>query len=189
MISKKTALVLGALTLAVLACGPAASAEIPPTAAAPSGAEPTAPTTPPELAPTLAPAGSGDDVSSYNACEIVTAQDVGDLVGGPIYRELEQEPSPACIYEIVAGPDGYAQFIVYIEPPDMVEPLIENIPDQLGDPLPGMGDAAYLNYDEAADNYRLIVLVRSRFGLEVSGEGEEWVLGIGELFLSRLVGP
>jgi hypothetical protein len=117
MISKKAALVIGALTLAVLACGPAASVEIPPTAAAPSGAEPTAPTTPPELAPTLAPAGSGDDVSSYIACEIVTAQDVADLVGGPIYRELEQEPSPACIYEIVAGPDGYAQFIVTSSPP------------------------------------------------------------------------
>jgi hypothetical protein len=35
----------------------------------------------------------------------------------------------------------------------------------------------------------LVVLVRGRFGLEVIGEGEEWTLAIGELFLSRLVGP
>ncbi|MBM2843674.1 MAG: hypothetical protein HW404_1511, partial [Anaerolineales bacterium] len=186
---KSWILAAAAMAASLLGCWPTTDVQGGPTAAAPFGAEPTAPTTPPELAPTPAPAASGDDVSSYIACEIVTAQDVADLVGGPIYRELEQEPSPACIYEIVAGPDGYAQFIVYIEPTDMVEPLIENIPDQLGDPLPGIGDAAYLKYDEAAENYRLIVLVRGRFGLEVSGEGEEWVLGIGELFLSRLVGP
>jgi len=173
------------VALAVPACGPAvaATSPLPPGEALPTSLSPEAqPTSPPE--PT-----AGIDVSSYVACEIVTPQDVADLVGGPIFRALEQEPSPNCIYEVEAGPDGYAQFIVYIQPTDWVEPLIENMPEELGQPVAGMGDAAYLEYDESADTYDLIVLVRDRFGLEVIGEGEDWTLAVGELFLSRLLGP
>ena len=187
MVRSMIPLMLGAFALAAAACGPAGAVETSLTSTAPSLAEPTA--TSGASAPTTAPALSGDDVSSYIACEIVTAQDVADLVGEPIYRELEQEPGPACIYEIEAGPNGYAQFIVYIQPTNLVEGMFENLPEELGQPLAGMGDAAYLDYDEAADSYDLAVLVRDRFGLEVIGEGEDWVLGIGELFLSRLMGP
>ena len=182
----RTGLGLSSLMLAALACGPAGGAVNSPTSPAPTLAGPTAA---PASQAASAPASSDIDVSSYIACEIVTAQDVADLVGGPIYRELEQEPGPGCIYEVEAGPDGYAQFIVYIQPTNLVEGMFENLPEELGQPLAGMGDAAYLDYDEAADSYDLAVLVRDRFGLEVIGEGEDWVLGIGELFLSRLMGP
>ncbi len=169
----------------MIACSPAGAVDRSPTAFASSitAAPPAA------SQPTSTPASSGDDVSSYVACEIVTAQDVADLVGGPIFRELEQEAGPACLYEVVAGPDGYAQFIVYIQPTNLIEVMIETLPEELGQPVAGMGDAAYLDSDEAADTYDLVVLVRDRFGLEVIGEGEEWTLAIGELFLSRLVGP
>jgi hypothetical protein len=158
-----------------------------------SGAAPTSPPSSPAEAPPTqpenAPPSSGLDVSSYIACEIVTAQDVADLVGGPIYRELEQQPGPGCIYEVQAGPDGYAQFIVYIQPTALIEVMIETLPEELGQPVAGLGDAAYLDYDEAAETYDLSVLVRNRFGLEIIGENEEWVRGIGELFVSRLVAP
>jgi hypothetical protein len=187
--SKSWILAAAAMAASLLGCGPTTDVQGGPTAAAPSGAEPTAPTTPPELAPTPAPAASGDDVSSYIACEIVTAQDVADLVGGPIFRELEQEAGPACLYEVEAGPDGYAQFIVYIQPTNLIEVMIETLPEELGQPVTGVGDEAFLDYSEGSETYDLVVLVRGRFGLEVIGEGEEWTLAIGELFLSRLVGP
>ena len=172
------------VALAQLACGGSAPA---PTAAAGSGA--VEPTSSPVQATEATPSSSGSDVSSYVACEIVTPQEVADLVGGPIFRELEQEPSPACVYEIAAGPDSYAQFIVSIQPPDIAESAIAAIPEELGQPVAGMGDAAYLDYDEGADTYSLLVLVRGRFGMNVTGEGEDWTLALGQLFLSRLLGP
>jgi len=176
---------LAIVALAQPGCGPAAIATPPPIAgeelptSVPPEAEPTSP-----LEPT-----AGADVSLFVACEIVTPQEVADLVGGPIFRELEQEPSPACIYEVAAGPDGYAQFIVSIQPPDIAEASIAAMPEELGQPVAGMGDAAYLDYDEGADTYSLLVLVRGRFAMNVGGEGEGWTLAIGELFLSRLLGP
>ena len=175
-----------AMVMTQLACG----AVSPQATAAPSGVEVVQPTSPPaQIQPTEAPSG-GSDVSGYVACEIVTAQDVADLVGGTVSRELDQEPSPNCIYEVdPAGEDNYAQFLVYIEPTDMVQPLIETIPDQLGDPVAGIGDVAYLEHDVSAETYHLIALVHGRFGLEVIGDQEEWVLDLGKLFLSRLVGP
>jgi len=182
----RTGLGLSSLMLAALACGPAGGAVNSPTSPAPTLA---GPTTAPASQATSAPASSDIDVSSYIACEIVTAQDVADLVGGPIYRELEQEPGPGCIYEVEAGPDGYAQFIVYVQPPNLIEAMIETLPEELGQPVAGVGDEAFLDYNDGSETYDLVVLVRGRFGLEVIGEGEDWVRGIGELFLSRLVGP
>jgi len=182
---KRALLLLVLAALALSACAPAGVASSPPPA---GGALATS--VPPEAQPTSLPEPTaGIDVSSYVACEIVTPQDVANVVGGPIFRELEQEPGPGCLYEVEAGPDGYAQFIVYIQPTNLIEPLIETLPDELGQPVSGMGDAAYLEYDEAADTYDLIVLVRDRFGLEVIGEGKDWTLAVGELFLSRLLGP
>ena len=162
------------VALAQLACGGSGAVE---------------PTSSPVQATEAIPSSSGSDVSSYVACEIVTPQEVADLVGGPIFRELEQEPSPACVYEIAAGPDSYAQFIVSIQPPDIADSAIAAIPEELGQPVAGMGDAAYLDYDEGADTYSLLVLVRGRFGMNVTGEGEDWTLALGQLFLSRLLGP
>jgi len=183
--SKSWILAAAAMAVSLLGCGPTTAIQGGPTAAAPViGA-----TTMPEPAPTSAPASSGDDVSAYVACEIVTARDVADLVGGSIFRELEQEAGPGCVYEVEAGPDGYAQFIVYIQPTNLVEAMVDTLPEELGQPVAGMGDAAYLDYDETSDTYDLVVLVRDRFGLEVIGEGEVWTTALGELFLSRLVGP
>ena len=182
---RRAVLWLGLAALASSACGPTEVATSPP----PAGeALPTSQS--PEAQPTSLPEPTaGIDVSSYVACEIVTPQDVADLVGGPIFRELEQEPSPACIYEVAAGPDGYAQFIVSIQPPDIAEASIAAMSEELGQPVAGLGDAAYLDYDEGADTYSLLVLVRGRFAMNVGGEGEGWTLAIGELFLSRLLGP
>ena len=187
MDAKRTGLRLAALSIALSACGPAGAAGGGPPSAAPAAAMPT--TAPTTSQATSAAAPSGEDVSSYIACEVVTAQDIADLVGGPVFRELEQPPGPACLYEVEAGPDEYAQFIVYIQPANLIEVMIETLPEELGQPVAGMGDAAFLDYDQASDTYDLTILVRGRFGLEVIGEGEDWVRGIGELFLSRLVGP
>jgi len=187
MISSRTTLAVVTLAAALLACGPAGAVQDAPAAPSPSGTVPAAPAT--TTGPTSVPRSSGDDVSSYIACEIVTPQEVANLVGGPIFREPEQPPLPTCTYEVQAGPDGYAQFTAYIQPDDWVEPLIESTPAELGRPLAGVGDAAYLDYDGATETYDLVVLVRDRFGLEVVGDTEDGVLAIGELFLSRLVGP
>lgn len=177
---------LALLAIAQLACG---ATSLPATAAASAGGL-AAPTSPPAQAqPTKASAAPGVDVSSYVACEIVHPKEVADLVGGTVFRELEQEPSPNCMYEIKTGPDGYSQFIVYIQPTSLVEPLIETMPADLGKPIAGMGDVAYLDLREDSKTYDLLVLVRGRFGLEVLGDNEERTLALGRLFLSRLLGP
>jgi hypothetical protein len=182
---RRALLLLGLAALAPSACVPAGGAFSPP----PAG-EALLTSVPPEAQPTSPPeATAGVDISSFVACEIDTPQEVADLIGGSVFRELEQEPSPACIYEVAAGPDGYAQFIVSIQPPDIAEASIAAMPEELGQPVAGMGDAAYLDYDEGADTYSLLVLVRGRFAMNVGGEGEGWTLAIGELFLSRLLGP
>ena len=178
---------LAILMSAQLACGGRALST--PTPPPPVGAS--EPTSPPQAPPTEATASSsGSDVSGIVACQVVTAQEVADLAGGTVYRELEQEPSPNCIYEIdPPGEEPYYQFLVYIEPTDMVEPLIEAMPEELGDPVAGIGDVAYLEYDASAETYHLLALVRDRFGLEVIGPTEDLTKSVGELFLSRLVGP
>ncbi len=179
--------ILAAIWLATqTACGGGA----PQATSASSGggvAEATSP--PPQAAPSES-AASGSDVSGIIACQLVTAQEIADLAGGSVYRELEQEPSPNCIYEIdPAGEEPYYQFLVYVEPTDMVEPLIETLPEELGDPVAGIGDVAYMDYDASAETYHLIALVHGRFGLEVIGPTEDLTKAVGELFLSRLVGP
>ena len=185
--NKPMVLAITAMTFALLSCGPTAAPPAEPTLAGPSIAQPTAPG---DAQPSPPPASSSvSDVSGIVACDLVSAQEVADLTGGSIFRELEQEPSPACIYEVATGPDGYAQFIVSIQPPDIAESAIAAIPEELGQAVAGMGDAAYLDYDEGADTYTLLVLVRGRFGMNVSGEGEDWTLAVGQLFLSRLLGP
>jgi len=175
-----------AMALVQSACSGAPSTA---TNAPPAGevAEPTSP--PAQTQPTEPPSG-GSDFSGIVACQVVTAQEVADLVGGTIFRELEQQASPNCTYEIdPPGPETYATFMVYVEPTDMVQPLVDTMPGDLGDPVPGMGDAAYLQHDEATQEYHLTVLVRGRFGLEVIGDQEDWVVALGRLFLSRLQGP
>jgi len=182
---KRGLTLIALVVLAQTACSPTAAVgtTAPATEAA---AQPTLAT----AQATLPPAPSGSDGRlDIVACEIVTPQQVAELAGGTIFRELEQEPSPACIYEVAAGPDGYAQFIVSIQPPDIAEASIAMMPEELGQPVVGMGDAAYLEHDQGADTYHLLVLVRDRFGLNVSGESEDWTLALGQLFLSRLLGP
>lgn len=184
---KMKALVLIALAgIVQLACG---VSRLPTTPVASIGG-PAAPTTQSSQAqPTEASAAPGVDVSSYIACEIVRPNEVADLVGGTVFRELEQEPSPNCMYEIKTGSDSYSQFIVYIQPTSLVEPLIETMPETLGKPVAGLGDVAYLDLREDSQTYDLLVLVRGRFGLEVLGDSEEHTLALGRLFLSRLLGP
>lgn len=179
--------------LAVVACGPASAAQgtlsSPPSGSGPSTAsETTAPS--PTEAPTASSVDSYGDVSSYVACEIVAPQEVADLIGGPLFRDLPQPPSPSCTYEVVAGPKDYVQFTAFIEPADWVQALIDNAPEMVGDPVPGLGDVAYLSHDETTDLYSLLIVVHDRFGLEISGDtSREWTLALGELFLSRMVGP
>ncbi len=176
------------LLAAGVACGPAASVPTQPATASTEAARPTAPAAT-ENSTTSSPESPYGDVASFNACEIVPPQDVADLIGGPLFRDLPQQPSPNCTYEVVAGPTDYSQWTVYIQPTDWVEPLIENAPETLGEPIPNMGDQAFLNHDEATDTYDLLVLVRNQFGLEVVGDGKDWTLAIGDLFLSRMLGP
>jgi hypothetical protein len=175
-----------ALGAAVLACGPAASIQPPATSAPPAGqAQP--PTTAPAAQATQ-PAGS--DVSTIVACDLASPQEVADLLGGTVYRELDQAPSPSCTYEIdPAGEDTYWSFIVSVEPTDWVEPLMETMPEDLGDPVSGIGDVAYLGLDEASETYNLIALVRGRFGLEIHGDDKDGTLALGRLMMSRLLGP
>ncbi len=175
-----------ALALAVVACG--GQAPTLPTGSSGGGAA--EPTSPPPQAQPAPPSSLGIDVSAIVACDLVSAQEAADLMGGTIYRELEQQPSPSCTYEVdPPGPDDYSTFIVSIEPTDWVEPFIENTPEDLGDPVPGIGDVAYLKYDETAENYDLMALVRGRFGLEIHGDDKDGTLALGALFMSRLVGP
>jgi hypothetical protein len=180
------ALLLAAGLASVLACGPAASVQ-----PAATGAPPAGQSQPPTTAPAAqATEPSGSDVSGIVACDLVSAQEVADLMGGTIYQELEQQPSPSCTYEVdPPGEDAYDSFIVSVEPTDWVEPLMENIPEELGEAVPGIGDVAYLGFDQASETYNLIALVRGRFGLEIHGDNQDGTLALGQLVMSRLLGP
>jgi hypothetical protein len=187
----KTTLALLAVLAALVACGPASGTSPTSPAAAPPTSAPqgSVPTPGPEATPASSADSAYGDVSSYVACEIVPPQDVADLIGAPLFRELEQPRIPTCTYELVAGPTDYAQWIVYIQPTDWVEPMMQEMPETLGDPVPGLGDVAYLKYDEATELYDLLILVKGRFGLEVIGDGKDWTVAIANLFLSRMLGP
>jgi hypothetical protein len=66
---------------------------------------------------------------------------------------------------------------------------METMPEDLGDPVSGIGDVAYLGLDEASETYNLIALVRGRFGLEIHGDDKDGTLALGRLMMSRLLGP
>lgn len=185
----RTTLALVGLAAALAACAPTPTVNPPAgSPALPSQVAAVAPTAEQAAAPSLQPPSG--DVSSYVACEIVPPQEVADLIGGPLFRDLPQPPSPSCTYEVVAGPKDYVQFTAFIEPADWVQALIDNAPEMVGDPVPGLGDVAYLSHDETTDLYSLLIVVHDRFGLEISGDtSREWTLALGELFLSRMVGP
>lgn len=179
-------LALLAISTSVLACGPSGAAGGTSTRALAAGE-----TQPPKAAPAAeATQPPGSDVSTIVACDLASPQEVADLLGGTVYRELDQAPSPSCTYEIdPAGEDTYWSFIVSVEPTDWVEPLMETMPEDLGDPVSGIGDVAYLGLDEASETYNLIALVRGRFGLEIHGDDKDGTLALGRLMMSRLLGP
>lgn len=151
--------------------------DIPPTSAVEM------PSAPPATAPVQI------DVEAYDACQIVPPSDVVDLLGGSLVSASEQQPGPSCVYGIDPGDGSYDNYIVYILPADMTATFFEAAQGELGDPLPGLGDEAYMDYEEATETYDLQVLVDGRFAVEVIGSTEDGTRSIAELFLSRMMGP
>lgn len=175
------------ILLAVLIVGCGAATNLATSAPASAGPRPTS--GPPAGQPTSPPLPSGVAGPDIDACQLVSAQEVADLAAGTLFRNLVQQPGSSCIYEIDPGDGSYDNYIVHVLPAEMVAAAFEAFPDQLGEPVAGMGDAAFLNYDEATETYDLQALVRGRFGVEVLGSTKDVTLAVGRLFLSRLLGP
>ena len=179
--SRKTLLMfaLGVIGVSALACAGGATA---PTV------EPTLPAQGP-AAPTRPPAGSsGPDLSSLNVCELVTPEEVAGLAGGTSRDEPNQSSDATfsmCWYELDAAGGAYEYYIVYVESAEMGQLAIDMEAGDIGDPVPGLGDQAYVRFVEDEDQFRLIV-IRGDIALDMAGTRAEVLQEIASLLLERL---
>lgn len=72
-------------------------------------------------------------------------------------------------------------YIAWVMPPDIYEP-----PTPDAERLSGLGDEAAIRYDSGEDQYRLTVLLRGRYAVEVIGQEREWTRRLAELLIPRL---
>lgn len=92
------------------------------------------------------------------------------MAGGSVDQEALQsnsETGAVCVYH-VGLPDGdYQQYRVHFQPANLVEPLVECCAADLGQPIEGLGDVAFLERDADAGSLTLQALVRNDFALEL----------------------
>jgi hypothetical protein len=160
-----------------------------PTAAGPAPEDPSptaAPTT--ESAgpvPTSGPSGSRD-FSDINVCELVTPEEVGALAGGvadPDPNQQSEADYTMCWYEIDDGTGAYAYYIVYVETAELGETALAL--EEIGDPVDGLGEEAYLRFDESEDQFRLIVLRRGDYAIDLAGTDSDVMVEIARLLIER----
>lgn len=119
------------------------------------------------------------------------------MAGGKVDQEALQsntETGAVCVYH-VGFPDGdYQQYRVSFQPPNLVGPLVECCAADLGQPVEGFGDVAYLKRDADAGSLTLLALVRNDFALELSATAagetevkEEAVRHLANALLGRVL--
>jgi hypothetical protein len=168
------------MLIAAAACGGRATV-------APSPTGPPAVVEPPTHVPPTAPPASGRDFRSLNLCELVTQEEVAALAGGTVYRPSNQSSDPTfahCWHEVEFADGGYEYYIVYVEAVELAEAAL-SLGDG-GDPLPGLGDEAYLKFEDTGQQYRLIVLVHGDYAIDMAGSRSEVMVEIARLLIERL---
>jgi hypothetical protein len=142
--------------------------------------------TPASAEPTIAQAeptasGGGRDYASLDVCQLLPGSVVESLTQGTQLQDPQSTSGgdlAGCYYEIQPGGTGtYANYIVYVEPADFVQANLA-ISDA-GDPVPGLGDQAYIGYDSDNEEYRLQGVVGND-GFEVIGDDQAATLAIGK---------
>lgn len=167
--------------LALAACG----APKPETDATPPGeAAPPAGTTEPAPAPV---ASGGLDVAALDVCGLVTPEEVAALAGGAPQADPNQQSEAdysMCWYEVDKADGAYTYYIVYVEKPELGEMALSL--GEAGDPVPDLGDEAYLRFEESEDQFRLIVLRRGEFAVDMAGTDPDVMIEIARLLIERL---
>lgn len=133
---KRSLILLAGLVLALASCGGGATPEsttAPASATVPSTPAPTSAAAAP-TAPAPAP-GGGRALSAIRVCELVTPQEVASMAGGNVDQEALQSNSETgafCVYHVGFPNGDYQQYRIYLQPPNLVEPLIECCAADLG---------------------------------------------------------
>jgi hypothetical protein len=181
------------LRLAALALGAgilAGCAGAAPTAdeAAPQGPSPTTAPTPQPAEPVPDSGSSGArDFSNVNICELVPPEEVGALAGGdadPDPNQQSEAEYSLCWYEVDVGTGAYTYYIVYVETEALGEAALALA--DAGDPVAGLGDEAFQRFDEGEDQFRLIVLQRGAYAIDIAGSDSDVMVEIARLLIDRL---
>jgi hypothetical protein len=178
----KTGLVMGALAGAGIACALGSGSTAPTQA---PGSPPPASQAP---APTAPPASTtGRDYSSLNVCQLLIGPQVESLTLGKLLSDPQASSVTdlaGCTYEIdPPGGDTYANYIVYVEPAALIQASLA-LGDS-GDPVQGLGDQAFVQYDADNEEYRLQGTI-SGDGFEVIGDDKDATLAIGQALVALI---
>ncbi|HXF86602.1 MAG TPA: hypothetical protein VNK49_14570 [Anaerolineales bacterium] len=182
------------LLIASLACGfpgqvspPAENSPLPTLSAL------TASTPEPEMTESVITAGRA--LSDLHVCELVTPEEVASMAGGSVFQEPLQgssENGAFCTYHVGFPNGDYQQYSIYLEPTHLPELLIECCAADLGKPIEGLGDIAFLEQDENG-LFTLLALVKNDFALELTASAtgetpisEEMLRGLAATVLERM---
>jgi Protein of unknown function (DUF3558) len=169
-----------AVGLALAACGSPAPTT---TASPPEEASPAPATEPPSSSP---PTG-GRDFSAINLCQLVSPEEVAALAGGTAEEDPNQQSEAdfsMCWYEVDKADGVYTYYIVYVEKIELGEMALAL--GEAGDPVPDLGDEAYLRFEESEDQFRLIVLRRGEYAIDMAGTDSDVMIELTQLLIERL---
>lgn len=129
------------------------------------------------------PAGSsGGDV---DVCALLPGEEVAAALDARLTHPTEPGSTMNCWYMLAPAGSSTAiglPYIAWVMPPDINEP-----PPPDAERLAGLGDEAAIRYDSGEDQYRLTVLLRGRYAIEVIGQERERTRRLAELLVPRLL--
>lgn len=141
-------------------------------------------------------ASSGRDLKTIRVCKLVTPQEVASLAGGKVKQDplgSNTETSALCAYHVEFPNGDYQQYRILLQPTKLVEELIKCCAADLGQPVSGLGDVAFLEREKGSDLLRLVVVVKNDFALELTATSagkipvsEKVVRRLAETTLARL---
>lgn len=133
--------------------------------------------------------GAERDIASIKACDIVTSEEAGKIIGG----KLLTPPIPGyphCRY-VVEMPDGATEaYQLAFVSASMQESFFEFLAKEGKlEKIAGLWDEAYLGPQEFGEGFRLLVLKRGDVAFEVGGERKEPLLAMAQLVVERVKPP
>jgi hypothetical protein len=147
---------------------------------------------PAEVAQAPAAGRSPRTFASVDLCALVPASDVADALDASLDARMMKDGSKGdtsemasnCWYWIVpqgASDSDVEPYIVWLTTPELYESAE---PD--AEAVAGLQDEAHIRFDAGERQYRLVVLRRGDFLLEVIGQQRERTRRLAELVLARL---